>query len=112
MDKELIVSVFEVIHFLGLAALIGGLFSQWKDKEKQVTRPMLIGTWTQLITGLIMVGFKEPDVNHLKITIKFAFLLVIGGILLAHKKKALPSRLYSSILCIGVLEVAIAVLWT
>ena len=73
--------VFEslvVLHFIGLAALLGGWLVQMSAPTKVVNRAMLDGAFTQLATGLAMVGLAETvladdeDINHMKVGIKLA----------------------------------------
>jgi hypothetical protein len=53
---EFVFHLIVVLHFVGLALLLGAFLVQVKDPQKTVTRWMWDGALTQLVTGLIMVG--------------------------------------------------------
>ncbi|MDH3958820.1 MAG: hypothetical protein OEU98_05040 [Actinomycetota bacterium] len=111
--------VFEslvVLHFIGLAALIGGWLVQMSAPTKAVNRAMLDGAFTQLATGLLMVGMAETvlsddeDVNHAKIGIKLAILLVITLLAWVNRKKeSVPVGVWATIGILAIVNVVIAV---
>jgi hypothetical protein len=80
-----------VLHFIGLAALLGGWLVQIKSPTKVVNRYMLDGALTQLVTGLALVGLAEAaldyDVNHMKVGIKLLIVLVITVLAWINRKK-------------------------
>ena len=80
-----------VLHFIGLAALLGGWLVQMKAPTKVVNRPMVDGALTQLVTGLALVGLAEAaldyDVNHMKIGIKLLIVLVIAVLAWVNRTK-------------------------
>ena len=53
---EFVFDLVVVLHFVGLALLLGAFLVQVKDPNKTVTRWMWDGALTQLLTGVIMVG--------------------------------------------------------
>lgn len=99
------------LHFIGLASLLGGLFSQTKSSVKNVSPGMFHGALTQLVTGLLLVGISEPLVNHGKISVKLLILAVILLLLGKYRKKTLPPTMYKTVMLLTLLEVAIAVFW-
>ncbi|MEN9710117.1 MAG: hypothetical protein RL441_109 [Actinomycetota bacterium] len=107
-----------ILHFVGIAALLGGFVSQMSSEIKTVTKAMLHGAWTMLLTGVLMVGLvsANPDedepVNHMKFGVKGLVLAVIVILLMQGKNK--PSVEKGTFAAIGLLSltnIAIAVLW-
>lgn len=83
-----------ILHFVGLASLLGGVMVQLKAVAKgkgTINAAMMHGALTQLVTGLALVGLAEAgdgDVNHMKIGIKLAILIVITVLVFVYRKKA------------------------
>ena len=113
MDLARDVLVF--LHFIGLAAVFGGLFTQLKSRPRVVNNAVLHGILTQLVTGLALVGLAEADdgdVNHAKIGVKLVVALVIAGLVLANRKKAaLTDGIFFALLGLTTLNIAVAVFW-
>jgi putative copper export protein len=68
--KEIAIKVVLVLHFIGLSLLLGGALYQVREKAKNIVRPMLDGAYTQLLTGIILLGLlhashkaTEPAIN-------------------------------------------------
>lgn len=115
---EIVFEVLVVLHFVGLAALLGGVITQMSAREKVVNRAMFDGALTQLVTGLGMVGLAETvlkstegeDINHMKIGIKLLILLIITGIVVANRRKpSVPTAIWATIGGLTLLNVVIAV---
>ena len=47
------------LHFIGLAALLGGFLAQLPASEKQITNGMLHGALTQLVTGAALLQNQQ-----------------------------------------------------
>jgi hypothetical protein len=108
--------VLVFVHFLGLAALIGGAFVQITASDKVVNRAMLDGALTQLVTGIALVGViqgaLDEEVNNAKVGLKLAILLVIIGLSWVNRKKpSIPTGIWATILGLAVVNVGIAVFW-
>ena len=104
------------LHFIGLAALFGGLFVQVKAHPRVVNNAMFHGILTQLVTGLLLVGVLEgmpdEDVNHVKIGVKLVVALVIAVLVWVNRKKpSLPDGLYFGLMGLTVLNIGVAVFW-
>ena len=103
------------LHFIGLAALFGGLFVQVKAHPRVVNNAMFHGILTQLVTGLLLVGVLEAgdhEVDNAKIGVKLLVALVIGALILVNRKKqALADGLYLGLLGLTVVNIAVAVFW-
>ncbi|NLT29321.1 MAG: hypothetical protein GXX86_02520 [Propionibacterium sp.] len=105
-----------ILHFIGWAALFGGLFVQLKESRPVVNAAMLHGALTQLITGVILVGLLEAvfdaEVNHIKIGIKLLVTIVITVLVIANRRKEfIPKGLWAILLVLTVGNAALAVLW-
>lgn len=85
--------ILVILHFIGLAALLGGFLTQmsgFKTKSVVINPAILHGALTQLVTGLLLVTVAEMgdgDVNHMKVGIKLAVALVIYVLALVNRKK-------------------------
>jgi FtsH-binding integral membrane protein len=113
---EILRDVLVFLHFIGLAALFGGLFVQIKSDPRIVNNAVIHGVLTQLVTGLLLVGVLEGmddvEVNHAKVGVKLLVALVIAVLAFANRKKtALPSGLFFGLLGLTVLNIAVAVFW-
>ena len=111
-----------VLHFLGLAALIGGFLVQIKDSTRVVNMAMFHGALTQFVTGLLLVGLSYPLnasdpeeyglPDNAKIAVKFVILLVILALVLVNRKKpSIPTGVWGAIGGLAILNVIIAVFW-
>lgn len=101
-------------HFIGLAALFGGLFVQIKADPRVVNNAMLHGILTQLVTGILLVGVLEADdadVDHAKIGVKLVVALVIGVLVWVNRRKTLANGLYLGLLGLTALNIGVAVFW-
>lgn len=112
---DLVRDILVFLHFIGLAALFGGLFTQLKSSPRVVNAAMWHGILTQLVTGLLLVGIAEMDdaeVNNAKIGVKLLVALVIGALVLVNRKKqSLPDGLFFGLLGLTTLNIAVAVFW-
>jgi FtsH-binding integral membrane protein len=112
---ELLREILLFLHFIGLAALFGGLFVQVKANPRVVNNAMLHGILTQLVTGLLLVGVLEgmdKDVDNAKIGVKLVVALVIGVLVFLNRRKsALPNGLYLTLMGLTVLNIGVAVFW-
>lgn len=113
---EIVKDLTLVLHFVGLASLLGGFLVQLKPPVKVVNAAMVHGALTQLVTGIALVGLEtalEPDgLNYVKITVKLVILLVITGLVFRYRNiEQAPTGVWGAIGGLTVANVAIAVLW-
>lgn len=110
---DVVYNIVLVLHFVGLAMLLGAFLLQLTSKEKTVTRWMFDGAMTQLLTGLIMVGMvesgalgeaEEGEVNHVKIGIKLVIVIIIAILAAIGRRKQPPQ--FALWLIIGLLTLA------
>jgi len=104
-----------VLHFIGLASLLGGFLVQITSQPRVVNNAMLHGVLTQLVTGLLLVGVLESEdveVDQAKVGVKLVVLLVIGALVLLNRgKDAISAAVWGLIGGLTVLNVVIAVFW-
>ena len=114
---EFLYNLIVVLHFIGLASLLGGVIVQMSSAEKGVNPAMLHGALTQLVTGVLMVGLAESgavdeDLDMTKISVKLLVVLVITVLAFVGRRKPLPQKgLWATIGALTLLNVVIAVFW-
>lgn len=106
-----------ILHFIGLAALLGGFFAQLSAPIKSISRSMLDGAWTMLVTGIALVGFVSADEteqpDHMKFGVKSLVLVAIVVLLMQNRKKeSIEKGTFFVIGLLAITNIAIAVLWT
>jgi len=112
---EILHDVLVFLHFIGLAALFGGLFAQIRSEPRVVNAGVLHGALTQVVTGLLLVGVLEgldEEVDNAKIGVKLAVALVITVLAFANRKKtSIPNGLFFGLMGLTALNIAVAVFW-
>lgn len=107
-----------VLHFVGLASLLGGFIVQMKSTDKGVNPAMWHGALTQLVTGVLLTGIAESGslddepLGMAKISVKLLIALVITVLAFIGRKKPPPQvPLWGIIGALTVVNVVIAVFW-
>ena len=112
---ELVEKTLVVLHFVGLASLLGGFLVQMSSSPRVVNPAMFHGALTQLVTGLLLVGVLESmdeTVDNAKIGAKLFVLLVVLGLVVANRKKdAVSTAVWGAIGGLTLLNVVLAVFW-
>ncbi|HSJ20959.1 MAG TPA: hypothetical protein VK964_10325 [Nocardioidaceae bacterium] len=113
---EILRDILAFLHFIGLAALFGGLFVQIKSDPRVVNSAVVHGVLTQLVTGLLLVGVLEGmddvEVNNAKVGVKLLVALVIAVLAFANRKKSsIPNGLFFGLMALTALNIAVAVFW-
>jgi len=116
---EILKNVVVVLHFVGLASLLGGVLVQarsFKTGRAVVLPAIMHGAWTQLITGIALVGVIEAgdlyEADNAKIAVKLVVSLIVTVLAFVNRKKDRPASWV--VPAIGVLALAntvIAVFW-
>lgn len=104
-------------HILGAAALLGGWLAAFKNPTVGLFQ--FIGAWVQLITGVLLVGLNEMgdgSVNHVKIAVKLAILLVILATAWIGRRKVKKNETVSvgiahAVGGLTLVNIALAVFW-
>ncbi len=114
-DVDIAYNLILILHFIGLASVVGGFLVQMKSAEKGVNPAMWHGALTQLVTGVLLVGLAEMqdfDVDHAKIGVKLVVTIVITVLAFVGRKKPLPQiGLWGAIGALSIANIFIAVLW-
>ncbi len=108
-----------VLHFLGLASLIGGFLVQMSSRPRGINNAMLHGAITQVVTGLILVGMREADIvdgrelDMAKIGVKLVVAVVaLVAVLLGRRRPEGEQQAYwATAGGLGILNVIVAVFW-
>ena len=93
---QFVYDLFLVLHFVGLALLLGGFLVQVRDPDRTVTRWMFDGALTQLITGLVLVGIASSGAlegetpNNAVVGIKTVIVVVIAVLAFIGKRRPAP----------------------
>jgi hypothetical protein len=118
---QILATVLVILHFIGLAFLLGSFLVQVKDIAKgkgRVLRGMIDGSLLQLITGLALTGIysagliEGEEVDNAKIAVKLVVLLVIVALVFIYRKREIaPSWVLWAIGGLTTLNVVLAVAW-
>lgn len=123
LTAELVRNSFVVLHFIGLASLLGGFLTQMKAmaaSAAKIVPSMVHGAWTMLITGVALVGIAEWriamgadfEVDHMRIGVKSLVLLLILFLVLYFKKKdSVKPAIFGLIGLLTTLNIVLAVFW-
>ncbi|MCX2971518.1 MULTISPECIES: hypothetical protein [Streptomyces] len=116
---EILINAVVALHIIGIAALLGGFLFQTKALgagEARMLPGMLHGALTMLVTGVALVGLNEADgaeVNHVKIGIKLAVLVVILALVYVKRDdRAVPAPVMGTVGLLTIVNILIATLWT
>jgi hypothetical protein len=112
-----------VLHFIGLASLLGGFLTQMRAMgagNAKIVPAMMHGAWTAFATGLLLVGLAEYrvamgadfEVNHIKIAVKTVVVLIILILVMANRKKdSVTAPIFGTIGVLTLSNVILAVFW-
>jgi hypothetical protein len=113
-----------VLHFVGLASLLGGFLVQMKALKPgtaKIIPAMIHGAWTMLITGLLLVGLHEwtssldpaaGEIDNIKVAVKSIVLTVVLVLVMQNRKKdSVKSSTLGLIGGLTLLNVILAVFW-
>jgi hypothetical protein len=114
---ELVYDLVVVLHFVGLASLLGGVLVQLRARgERRVLPAMTHGALTQLVTGLIIVGLGEAvldrDYDHVKVAVKLVVTAVVLGLVWVNRRReTIPDGVFFLIGGLTFANVVVAVVW-
>jgi hypothetical protein len=104
-----------VLHFIGLASLLGGFLVQIKSSPRVVNSAMVHGVITQLVTGVLIVGVAEMqdwEVDHAKVGIKLAIALVVAVLVFMNRRReTLSTGAWAAIGGLTIANIVVAVFW-
>lgn len=127
---ELLRDITLIVHFIGLALIVGPFIAQMRASAGYFFGWILTGASIQLLTGLLLTGLAEmrladdPElgVNHAKIAVKTVIAVVIFVVALIayrrqkklsatdNERKLLPLLHTAGALALA--NIVIAVVWT
>lgn len=107
--------VLLLAHFIGWAALFGGMVVQVREPLKRVNAAMRDGAGLAFVAGLLIVGVLEAGtepVDHLKVAVKFVVALVVLVLVMANtRKERIPGGVFFAILGLTLLNMVVAIFW-
>ncbi|ASN39356.1 hypothetical protein CGQ24_10265 [Arthrobacter sp. 7749] len=118
---EILHSPLVFLHICGAAALLGGWLATFKTPTVGFWQHL--GAWTQLVTGVLLVGVAEMSagdggsgINHLKIGAKLVILLaiIVSAVLGRRATKRgndVPVGLAHSVGGLTLVNISLAVFW-
>jgi hypothetical protein len=118
---QIVANILVILHFIGLAFLLGSFLYQIKDIIKgtaKVARGMIDGALTMLVTGLALTGIysahliEDEHINNAKVGTKLVVLIIVTVLALVFRKKdPAPSWALWAIGGLTTLNVILAVSW-
>ena len=107
-------TVVYVIHLLSVLGILVLLLLQWKKTPRTLNPGVLHASLTALLAGIILVGLHnsvnpDEELNHIKVGIKFIFVLAI--LVLGYtnlKKPELPKKVCLTMLGLTLTNIVIA----
>ena len=115
---DFVYNLLVILHFIGLASVVGGFLVQMKSPAKGVNPAMIHGALTQLVTGVAMVGLVESgvvadeEIDSNKIAVKLGITLIITVLAFVGRKKTPPQvGFWGAIGALSIANIFIAVLW-
>jgi hypothetical protein len=105
-----------VLHFVGLASLLGGFLVQASAPTKTINNAMWHGALLQLVSGFLLVfvdNDDDHDVDNAKIAVKLGVLVAILVVIAVNRlKETIPVPVWGSIGLLTVANICVAVFWT
>lgn len=112
---ELLEHALVFVHFVGWAALLGGMVVQIREPVKSVNAAMRDGIGLAFLAGLFLVGILESGdetVNHAKIAVKFGIGLVVLVLVMANmRKERIPDGLFWGLMLLTLGNMGVAIFW-
>ncbi|MEU6866130.1 hypothetical protein ABZ924_23210 [Streptomyces sp. NPDC046876] len=115
---DALINAFVALHIIGIASLLGGFLTQMKAMGAGTARfvpAMLHGALTMLVTGVLLVGFREMDggsLNHIKIGVKLAVLFVVLALVYVKRdEERVEKAAFGAVGGLTVVNIFIATLW-
>ena len=118
---DLIYELFVVLHFIGMAGLVGGLIIGVAERPLRIKKPALHSGLLVLLAGIFLVIVNSIQhasdssvemIDHGKISVKLLVVVVI--LFLGFKnlnKNEVAKRSYMTMLGLALLNILIAVFW-
>ncbi|WP_084037861.1 hypothetical protein [Demequina sp. NBRC 110053] len=104
-----------ILHFVGLAAILGPWLDQLRSEARRITTAMVWGARAQIVTGLALAGLAfasddyEPD--HVKIAVKLVVAIAVVGVAEVGAKRERPQLFWLLAGLLTIVNIAVAVIW-
>lgn len=117
---SIVYDIFLVLHFVGLASLLGGFLVQMRASPRVVNPAMVHGAFTQLVTGIVLVGIHEgasldptSPLNQTAVGVKFAiaFVVTLLATLGRRKEESKQQPYWAAAGGLALVNVIVAVFW-
>ncbi len=116
---DFLYNLLVVLHFLGLASLVGGWLVQMRARGgRQISAAMLHGALVLLLSGILLVGLAsgvetlDRDVDNARAGVKLVIALVIAVLAwINRRRQSVPDGLYFVVGTLAIANVVIAVFW-
>jgi bacteriorhodopsin len=116
---EILRNVLLVLHFVGMASLLGGVIAQVpaiKAGAGKINSAIFHGALTQLVTGVLLVGVIQmadlAEIDNAKIGVKLAVVIVIMVLAIINRKKEkVANWALFTVAGLTLVNICIAVFW-
>ena len=115
---DIVYKLILVLHFVGVAMLVGGFFAQVGAKPPLVTHWMRDGALTQLITGFALVGIApnlDPSQTFSPAAVgtKLLIALIVTGLTLFGMRQDPEKQkpYWAAAGALAVINIVVAVFW-
>ena len=98
-----------IVHFVAFLFFLGQLAVLFPMPEKQLHKQTIFLGITILITGVVLVVLKYPQVNLYKVIPKSVLFVIISTFCGIYSGKALPKKIYWTLITLTVVASLIAV---
>jgi hypothetical protein len=112
---QVALQIVVLVHLVGFAALLGGVLSQARSAEPEVTGTMLWGGWAEVVTGvaltvLTLVGDRPLD--WWPVSLKLVLTLFVLLLLVRNRRfLSIPRGLLALIGVLTLAAAGLSVLW-
>ena len=104
-----------LVHLIGFAALLGGLLVQLRSAYPEVNAAMLLGAWTELLSGVALVALLvagHGDVPYAQLSVKLVLTLVLVLLVGVNRKfSSIPRGLWALLTALSLINAGVSVLW-
>jgi hypothetical protein len=117
---EILRNILVVLHFVGLASLLGGVLVQLRSMrtgDARILPAILHGAYLQLATGLLLVAVNQlgdlRDVNNTVVAVKLVVLLILTALAIFYRRRKTrtPQWVVPVIGALTLLNIVVAVVW-
>jgi hypothetical protein len=118
---EFVYNVFLLLHFIGMAGVVGGLLVGLNQKPRVINKSILHSGLLVLIAGIFLIIINSIQrasdssvalLDHGKVGVKLLVVLAILVIGFKYLKSLeVPKKIYLSLFLLSIFNIIIAVFW-